>query len=121
MQHHAQLVELIDAASKVVGSDYRLARMLETSRGAISDWRHDRRTCPPADVALMASIAGLDASAWLVRATIEKYEGTAKGDALYKALGKALLATGAAVVSAGASATEIFGKVFDWCSTMCIM
>lgn len=110
MQDHAQLIELIDKAAEVVGSDYKLAQMLEISRGAISDWRHDRRPCPPADVALMASIAGLDASAWLVRATIEKYEGTPKGDALYKALGKALLATGAAAVSAGANATAIFGN-----------
>lgn len=110
MQHHAELLELIEQASKVVGSDYKLAQMLEVPRQTVSHWKHGHKPCPPADVALMASLAGLDASAWLVRATIEKYEGTSKGDALYKALGKALLATGAAVASAGASATAIFGS-----------
>lgn len=126
MQDHDKLLELIEEASKVVGSDYKLAQMLEVSRSAVSDWKHGRKPCPPADIALMASVAGLDASAWLVRATIEKYEGTAKGDMLYKALGKALLATGAAVASSGANAAAIFGSTasngFDWvvvlCSTM---
>lgn len=129
MQDQDQLHELLDMASKVVGSDYKLAQVLEVSRGQVSDWRHGRKPCPPADMALMASVAGLDAEAWLVRATIAKYEGTAKGDRLYKALGKALLATGAAVASSGASATAIFGNTVpntlgDWlvaCSAMYIM
>jgi hypothetical protein len=111
MQHHETLIELIDEASKVVGSDYKLAQVLEVSRQTVSNWRHGHKPCPAADVALMASVAGLDAEAWLVRATIEKYEGTAKGDRLYKALGKVLLATGAAVASSGASATVIFGSM----------
>lgn len=129
MQDHDQMLELLDSASKVVGSDYKLAQMLEVSRQTVSDWKHGRKPCPPADIALMASVAGLDAEAWLVRATIAKYEGTSKGDRLYKALGKALLATGAAVASSGASATAIFGNTVpstlsDWlvaCSTMYIM
>jgi hypothetical protein len=111
MQDHAKILELLEKAAQVVGSDYKLAQMLEVPRQAVSDWKHGRKPCPPADVALMASVAGLDAEAWLVRATIEKYEGTAKGDRLYKALGKAWLATGAAVASSGASATAIFGNM----------
>jgi hypothetical protein len=111
MQDHERILELLETASKVVGSDYKLAQVLEVSRQTVSDWKNGRKPCPPADVALMASVAGLDAEAWLVRATIEKYEGTAKGDRLYKALGKVLLATGAAVASSGANATVIFGNM----------
>lgn len=110
MQHIAELPELIGKAANVVGSEYKLAQALKVSRQTISDWKHARKTCAPADVALIASVAGLDASAWLVRATLEKYEGTPKGDALYKALGKALLATGAAVASSGAHAMATFGQ-----------
>lgn len=104
------LDQLIDKASASAGSDYKLAQMLEVSRQAVSNWRHGHKSCPVADVALMASIAGLDAEAWHARATVSQYEGTSKGDKLYRALGKALAATGAAVVSSGASAHLIFSN-----------
>lgn len=102
------LDQLIDAASAAAGSDYKLAQMLEVNRQNLSAWRHGRKNCPVADVALMASIAGLDAEAWHARATVSQYEGTSKGDKLFRALGKALAATGAAVASSGASAHLIF-------------
>jgi hypothetical protein len=99
------LDELIDRASKAAGSDSELARQLEVSRSFVSDWRNERKKCPAADVALMAAIAGLDAEAWGARALIAQHEGTSKGAKLEAALKKALLATGAALLSSSASAT----------------
>lgn len=69
---------------------------------------------------LLAGVAGLDATPILARAIVEKHEGTAKGDRLMKVLGKALLATGGAIGSAGASASAIFlsptlpGHAAEW-------
>ena len=102
------LEELISRASDKAGSDYALAKMLDTTRQTVSDWRHNRKPCPIGDVALMAEVAGLKPEEWLARAVVAKYEGTAKGDKLYRALGKALGATGAALVSFGASTHPIF-------------
>lgn len=100
---------LIDQASLVAGSDYRLAQSLKVGRQVISNWRHGRKTATPEDQALIAAIAGLDAAQVLARAMVEKHEGTAKGDMLMKALGKAFLVTGAVLGSAGASAQAIYG------------
>ncbi len=110
MKHLDQLNELIDRASSIAGSDYKLAQALKIPRGHVSQWRHGKRTATPEDQAQLAGLAGLDAQAWLVRATLQKHEGTEKGDRLMKVLGKALLATGATVASAGASAAAIFGS-----------
>jgi len=102
------LTQLLDRAKDKAGSDYKLAKLLKVGRATVSQWRSGKRTCPVADQVLMAEIAGLDAEAWNARALVAQYEGTAKGDMLYRALGKALLATGAAFASSGASATAIF-------------
>lgn len=108
MKIPAYLITLIDKASENAGSDYKLAKLLAVNRQNVSNWRHGHKACPVADQALMASIAGLDVNAWMARAVVNQYEGTAKGDALFKVLGKALLATGAAIGSGGASAHQIF-------------
>jgi len=100
------LIELINRAVIATGSDAELARQLEVSRSRIGDWRKGRTTCPPADVALMANLAGLDAEAWTARAVISQHEGTAKGVKLEAALKKAFVATGAALVSFGATAAD---------------
>lgn len=105
------LLELIERASKAAGSDAALARQLELSRSAISDWRKGRKPCPPADVALMASLAGLDAEAWGARAMIAQHEGTTKGAKLEEALKKALLATGAVMLSSSAHAAPAINAV----------
>lgn len=104
MQDLKTLNELIDKASEIAGSDYKLAAMLEVPRQHVSNWRHGKRTCTPEDTAMMASVAGLDAQQWLVRATIEKHEGTAKGDKLLRALGKASRAIGGISASYGVAA-----------------
>jgi len=104
------LDQLIERASKAAGNDSKLAKALHVSRGNVSDWRVGRRPCPAAAVVLMAEMAGLEPEKWAARALIGQYEGTPTGDNLYRALGKALLVTGAAAASSGASAAVIFSE-----------
>ena len=101
------LEELIDRASKAIGSDSALARELEVGRSKVSDWRAGRATCSPEDQALMAALAGLEARDWGARAMIAKHAGTSKGAKLEAALKKAFVATGAALASCGAIAGEV--------------
>jgi DNA-binding transcriptional regulator YdaS (Cro superfamily) len=102
------LDQLLDLASKNAGSDYKLAQLIGSSRSAVSDWRHGRKTCPAADVVLMAEVAGLKPEEWAARAIVAQYEGTEKGDKLFRILGKTLAVTGAVIASSGASAHQIF-------------
>ncbi len=131
MQKTDELNLLIDKAASVAGSDYKLAQALGTGRQTISNWRHGQAPCPVEMQALMAHVAGLDPIAELARAVVRKHEGTARGDMLMRALGKASLATGAVLATAGANAQEIYSTiqttgVLDlvrsvWNATMCIM
>lgn len=98
------LNELIDRASKATGSDTKLAQTLKVSKTVVSDWRHMRKKCPAADVAIMAGIAGLDAEAWVARAVIDSYEGSEKGELLKQVLKKAFAATGVALLTFGSNA-----------------
>jgi hypothetical protein len=107
------LDQLIDQASTAAGNDNQLAQMLEVGRQTIYQWRKGMKSCPVADQALMASIAGLDAAAWHARATVAQYEGTSKGDKLYRVLGKALLATGAVIATSGANAQVIYSTITE--------
>lgn len=107
------LDQLIEQASKAAGSDYKLAQMLEQPRSAVSMWKAGTRHCPVGDQVLMAELAGLQTTEWLARAVVSQYEGTSKGDKLFRALGKALAVTGAVLVSSGASATGIFSTVYE--------
>ena len=101
------LIQLLDAAKEKSGSDYATAKALDVSRAHVSQWRSGKHACTPEDVAQLAALAGLEPEKWLVRAVLAKYEGTAKGDRLYKALGKALAVTGAVLASSGAHALPI--------------
>jgi len=111
MNHLEELNALIDKAAEKAGSDYKLAAMLGMQRQKISNMRHGRMTATPEDQALFASVAGLNAIEVLARAMVQKHEGTPKGDRLMRALGKGLLATGAAVATAGANAAAIFSSI----------
>ena len=111
MEISKELLHLIEEASKKAGSDTKLADLIGQPRQRISGWRHGHKDCPPEDQALMAAVAGFDPMATLARAVVNKHEGKKKGDLLMKVLGKALLATGAAASSAGASAAQIFSTV----------
>ena len=108
------LDELINRASEKAGNDARLAKRLSVSRQSVNDWRRERKTCPAADVALMADMAGLDAEAWTARAVIAQHEGTEKGEALKEALKKALQATGAAMLICGQAQAAIVSGVSDF-------
>lgn len=107
MPNRPFVLSLIDKASEQAGSDYKLAAMLHVSRFAVSAWKHGKKPVPTADVALMAYIAGLDPQAWAARDLIAKHEGTAKGEALFNALGKALGVIGAGAGSFGTNAMPI--------------
>lgn len=100
MPNPEYLSQLIDQASKAAGSDYKLAEELGVTRFNVSNWRHGRTTCPAADQALMASIAGLEPEAWLARATVAQYEG-AKAVKLERALKKSLAQIGGVTATFG--------------------
>lgn len=107
------LDQLMDQAKNAVGSDYRLAQTLEVSRQTVSDWRHGRKTCPIADQVLMAELSGLKTEEWAARALVAQYEGTSKGDKLFRALGKGLAVTGAVIASSGANAHQTFSTITE--------
>jgi len=101
MEKVTLVVPLIDRAAKVLGSDYKVAQALGVPRQTVSNWRHGSKNAQPEDAALLASIAGLDAEAWLIRALLDKHAGTAKGARLAVALGKGSPATTEASGSSG--------------------
>lgn len=126
-EDHAQLILLIDKAKEIAGTDARLAALLGQHYQVVSNWRSGLKRPSIEDCALLASIAGLDPAAEMARAALRKHAGTKKGDLLMKALGKGSLAIGAAVASAGAHASAIFGTqpgslagVLAALATMCI-
>ena len=110
--------ELLDKASKTAGNDAKLAAALGVPRQRISQWRRWQQPCPPADQALMAHIAGLDAEAFSARALIALHEGSAKGEMLKQALKKALLATGGALGGFGAQAGELSQRIYTMFITL---
>jgi DNA-binding transcriptional regulator YdaS (Cro superfamily) len=104
MQHLQELNFLIDAASTIAGNDSKLALMLDVPKQHVSAWRKGKKTATPEDQAILAGVAGLDPLQTLARASVQKWEGTPKGERLMSFLGKPSLAIGAALASAGASA-----------------
>lgn len=111
MEHLQQLNELIDRAKAIAGSDYALSKSIGVSRQRISNWRHGHVPCPVEDQALIAAAAGLDPTEFLVRAVVQKHEGTEKGDRLMRVLGKSSLAIGVALAGVGAHAQAIFSTI----------
>jgi len=94
-----QILELITRASAAAGSDYKLAQVLGVPRQNLSAWKSGKKPCPPEEQAALAGIAGLDPVQALIRAHLERHEGTAKGEKLFTLLGKRMHQTGAAIVS----------------------
>lgn len=107
-----QVPELLTRALEKAGSPTALAKALKVPPQMVSMWRSGAKPCPPEDQARIAAIAGIDPVQILVRAHIEKHEGTEKGDQLARVLGKFLVATGAAVATSGASAAAIFSPTY---------
>ena len=108
LQKMTQVPELLTRASEAVGSQTEVAKLLKVPPQMLSMWKSGAKPCPPEDQARLAAIAGIDPVQTLVRAHIERHEGTEKGDQLARVLGKFLVATGAAVATSGASAAAIF-------------
>ena len=77
---------LIDNASKIVGTRYKLAKIMGVSPSQVYDWQEERKRCSPADRARLAAFGGSDAVRELVDATIADYAGTIRGDQLAVAL-----------------------------------
>lgn len=98
---------LIDKAATVCGSQSNLARELGIPPQHLSNMKNGIRKAQPSDIAAIGGIAGYDAAEMLARATVEDTEGTKKGAVLAKYLGKALLATGAAIATGGANAKMV--------------
>lgn len=121
----SQVPDLIERALVVAGSQAALARMLKVAPPHITLWKKGEKPCPPEDQARIGAIAGLDPVQTLVRAHIERHEGTEKGDQLAKVLGKFLVATGGVIASAGVSAQGIYSATCErvpdivrWVNTM---
>jgi DNA-binding transcriptional regulator YdaS (Cro superfamily) len=80
-----ELIALIDKASAIAGSDYKLAQRMGISRGNVSDWRHGRKPCSLEDRFLLAAIAGENAVKELLTGMLQRHEGTPKGEILKQA------------------------------------
>lgn len=83
-----RLILLIESAKLIAGNEQKLAAKLGIPQSHISNWKAGTRKCSPADQAILAGIAGQDAKEELVRATLEREEGTRRGVLLGELLGK---------------------------------
>lgn len=83
---------LIDKASKVCGSDSKLAERMGIHRVAIAEMRAGKRAISPATAAELADIAGDDAREAAIAAVIEGAKGTRREEVLREILGKAIAA-----------------------------
>ena len=93
-----QLIELIDAASLIAGSDYKLAQQLGVSRHHVSNWRCGQKGCSIEYRALMASLANVDIDEVIHDALLEKHANTPLGERLLSALGNAARGVAATIV-----------------------
>lgn len=87
MQALEKLVFLIEKAGSIEGSEYKLAKKMGIPQQMLTDWKAGRRKCSASDRALLAGIAGEDAVKELVEATLEKVQGTKRGELLGELLG----------------------------------
>jgi hypothetical protein len=92
-----ELVELIEAAALVCGSNRELGKLLGVSGNRVTDWKTGQVTCPPEVVAAIAVLAGKPPTDWLCRAALWKSEGKTYEALVVKGLGKFGRATGAAL------------------------
>lgn len=88
MEKDESLKKLITNAGLIAGTEYKLAKMLQIPQQMLSDWKAGRRVCSPADRAILAGIAGEDAGQELIRATLEREQGTRRGELLGELLGQ---------------------------------
>lgn len=76
---------LIDSAVTVVGTRYKLAKLMGVSANRVNDWYAARVTCSPADQTRITALANLSTTKsleTLVESTIQAHEGTQRGEHL---------------------------------------
>lgn len=107
------LRELIDRATKEVGTRTELARQLGVNPQRVNDWRAGYRPCPPEIVAIIADIAGMPGEEWLARASLWYAREKPYFERLRQTVGKALPRTGAAsgICSLGVALAALYGEV----------
>lgn len=97
--HQAELIELIDRATKAAGSQAAAARAAGIQPQHLSNYRNGLKEPTPEAVAALAHVAGLNATEWLARATLWRSVGKPYEGVLKQALGGALRVTGGALAS----------------------
>lgn len=86
--------KLLDLAKTMSGSDYKTAKLIGVTRMNVSQWRKGK-SCPIEKQAILANLAGLDATEVVSYALIEGAADHAEKERLYTAVGKTLVPTGA--------------------------
>lgn len=99
-------VMLLDKASKICGSDEKLAKRLGTSRPNISLMRAGKRAISPVTAAELADIANEDVTYAVNMAMLESVRGTPKENRIRDILGKALAAGAVAMLATGSNAGQ---------------
>jgi hypothetical protein len=84
------ITDLVKRAAEAAGSMNKLAKVLGVTENVPRDWAAGRRNCNPEDRARLAGLARLDAVQELILATLEKNDGTLRGEQLRALLGNAL-------------------------------
>lgn len=90
MSQNKEVIYLVTTAGLKVGSQYKLAKIMELPQSVLTDWKAGRRLCTPLDRARLALFAEQDAAREYITATIEHTAGTKRGDQLAAALKKFL-------------------------------
>lgn len=83
-----RLSNLIKKAEEKTGGTAKLAKKLGVPTQHVSNWKGGTRACSPTDRAILAGLVGEDATAELVTATLEREQGTRRGDLLGELLGE---------------------------------
>lgn len=83
MAENLRTKRLIDEAAGHCGTDQDLARVMNTSRQVISDWRHGRKKPSAMVLADLAVIAGYDPGKVVVGALAEEAQGDRKARLQY--------------------------------------
>jgi ribosome-binding protein aMBF1 (putative translation factor) len=85
-----QVAQLIELAASIQGGYAQLARELGIPDSVVHHYRTGRRSCPLDIQAMLADIAGFNATNQVNEAMLAKHEGTARGERLRHALAKAM-------------------------------
>lgn len=102
---------LIDRASKVCGSDSKLAEKIGVHRVAIAEMRKGKRRVTPETAAEIAAAAGEDGREAAIQAMIENSKGTRREGVLREILGKGLALGVAGLLAFSYSKESISGEI----------